>query len=444
MEIIQLKIDQISPNNWNPNEMTATQSQALKESLDEFGNILPIIVRMGESGQYEVIDGEHRLATWQGMGNEEISAIAIDASDTDAMRLTQILNRTRGQDNPEKLEELIRTLSEQMDIEDMLKGWAFEDEDARDAFLAEWSDKSEDMDFGGGDENLGDEDDIPEEVETRVKRGDIWQLGRHRIMCGDSTVAEDVARLMDGVTVKLLFTSPPYADLRQYEEGTNLDIGHLSKVFGVWNAEHFAVNLGLKFKDHEVVPYWDDWIKSAKLKGLKLLAWNIWDKTIGGSIASSTNMFMLTHEWIFVFGKSGRKLNRIIPNQMEKYEARYGKDFLKGYTKKIRDFDGSIIETTTEAYTHHQLHSVIQQNPERTKVVGNYPAIYPVGLPEQYILSFSDVGEEIADCFLGSGSTLIACEKTDRICYGMELSEHYCDVIIKRWEDYTGGIAEKL
>ena len=152
-----------------------------------------------------------------------------------------------------------------------------------------------------------------------------------------------------------------------------------------------------------------------------------------------SNMFYLTHEWIFVFGESKKRLNRTIPNQLEKYEARYGNEFLNGLEKqKIRLQDGSMGFTKSATYTHHQLHSVIQQTPELGKIRENHPATMPVGLPQQYIESMTNENDIVADCFLGSGTTLIACEKTNRVCYGMELSEHYCDVILKRWEDFTG------
>lgn len=170
------------------------------------------------------------------------------------------------------------------------------------------------------------------------------------------------------------------------------------------------------------------------------MAWNIWDKTETGSIASACNMFALTHEWLFVFGESRKRLNRIVPNQMDKYKARHGDDLLeKGVQgKSIREKDGSLSRTSSVVYTHHQIHSVIRQIPEKGSIRKDHPAIMPVGLPQQYIESLTDEDEFVADPFLGSGSTLIACEKTNRICFGCELSERYCDVILRRFESLTG------
>lgn len=300
----------------------------------------------------------------------------------------------------------------------------------------------------------GNEDDIPEIYEdpdksdsessyiSKVKLGDIWQLGRHYILCGDSTIENNIKELIGDNQIELLFTSPPYSDLRNYEDGTDVSIDKLSKIFSAWNeyVNYFTINLGLKFKDAEVVEYWQEWIESAKKQGLKLLAWNIWDKTETGSIASACNMFALTHEWLFVFGESRKRLNRIVPNQMDKYKARHGDDLLeKGVQgKSIREKDGSLSRTSSVVYTHHQIHSVIRQIPEKGSIRKDHPAIMPVGLPQQYIESLTDEDEFVADPFLGSGSTLIACEKTNRTCFGCELSERYCDVILRRFESLTG------
>ena len=203
--------------------------------------------------------------------------------------------------------------------------------------------------------------------------------------------------------------------------------------------EEFVVNLGLKFENSEVVPYWQKYIDVAKNNGLKLLAWNVWDKQQAGSVAHATNMFFLTHEWIFVFGKEKKKLNRTIPNQMDKYTQRHGEDvLLDGRSLTVRQADGSMEDTTSKAYTHHQIHSVLPLYPELGGIRSVHPAIYPVGLPLSYIEAMTDVGDIVSDCFLGSGTTLIASEQCDRICYGVELSEHYCDVIIERWQKLTG------
>lgn len=291
------------------------------------------------------------------------------------------------------------------------------------------------------------EDEPPEDVETRVKEGDIWQLGRHRVYCGDSTDEEKIREFLGKTRIELLFTSPPYADLRTYEDGTDISLEKIISFIPRWQkyVSYFVVNLGLKFQNSEVVPYWQEYINIASNIGLKLLGWNVWDKKQAGSVAHATNMFCLTHEWLFVFGKEKKNLNRTVPNQMDKYEQRHGENVLSdGRSLTVRQKDGSMEETTSGAYTHHQIHSVLNLYPELSSIRKDHPAVYPVGLPSAYIEAMTDPENVIADAFLGSGTTLIAAEQCDRTCYGVELSEKYCDVILQRWENLTGEKAKFL
>ena len=128
-----------------------------------------------------------------------------------------------------------------------------------------------------------------------------------------------------------------------------------------------------------------------------------------------------------------KKLNRTIPNQIDKYEARHGKNWQEGLdNKKIRLKDGSIGETKSKTYLFHQIHSVIQQVPELGKIREHHPAMYPVLLPSNYIEAMTDKQEIVIDPFLGSGTTMVACHQLKRVCYGMELEPKYCQVIIDR------------
>lgn len=443
-----LPISALSFDPANPRLRTERSAHVIRSSLQRYGPLRSLVGQKLPDGRIVIRAGNGTLEEAGQIGIEKVRLIqrradelvVVVADDLDDEKWIQYsVDDNRASDLSTWDPAILEQISQDIDLSNsFLEG---ELDELIESLVGLTEGLGEDELFEGET----DPDDVPDfdEVETRVKKGDIWRLGRHRVMCGDSTVITDVERLMDGKKAVLLFTSPPYSDMRQYEEGTILDIDHLSQIFE-WPADFFAVNLGLKFKDTEVVPYWDDWISQAKKRDMKLLAWNVWDKTITGSMASATNMFALTHEWIFVFGANRKPLNRIVPNQMDKYAQRHGDDFLDGSNRAVRQPDGSMITTSTKAYTHHQLHSVIQQTPELGKIRKDHPATYPVGLPEQYILSFANAEEIISDCFLGSGSTLIAAEKTGRTCYGMELSEKYCDVILKRWEDFTGQTAERI
>ena len=226
-------------------------------------------------------------------------------------------------------------------------------------------------------EGLTDPDEVPEVPADPVTQlGDLWILGQHRLLCGDSTKAEDVERLMDGATADALVTDPPYGinankqtlgnGKKKFERGedwdsTKPDIVPLlayCKTHVIWGGNYFA----------DVLPPTNDWL--------------CWDKKKAPNLPFSEFELAYTN-----LGKNCRILS------------------------------------------HHWS--------GETKL---HPTMKPVAVMEW---CFDMTEGTIFDPFLGSGSTLIAAEKTGRKCYGMELDPKYCDVIVKRWEDFTGQKAEK-
>lgn len=291
------------------------------------------------------------------------------------------------------------------------------------------------VDFSVELEAEEDNYEMPDEVQTDIVLGDLFEIGEHRLLCGDSTDSDAVAKLMNGEKAEMLFTSPPYSDMREYNGEKDLSVDNISQFIPTWKpfANYQVINLGLQRKNNEIVQYWDTYIQKAKDCGYKFLSWNVWDKTQGGSIASATSMFLITHEWIFVFGNEFKKLNRTIENQLEKYEARHGKNWKEGRKNHpVRQKDGSIARTTTKTYTHHQLHSCIQQTPELSDIRKSHPATFPIGLPSEYIKAMINENQIVAESFTGSGTTMVAAHQLNRKCYGMELDPKYCQVIIDR------------
>ena len=155
-------------------------------------------------------------------------------------------------------------------------------------------------DIFGEEELEAVEDDYEVELpeESKTKLGDIYQLGRHRLLCGSSTDKNDVTLLMNGQHSKLLFTSPPYSDMRTYNGDKDLSVESIAQFISCY--EPFtalqAVNLGIQRKDSEIYPYWNAYIDTAKKAGLKLLAWNVWDKLTCGSIGQQSAMIPIRHE----------------------------------------------------------------------------------------------------------------------------------------------------
>ncbi len=290
-------------------------------------------------------------------------------------------------------------------------------------------------------EPQADEDDVPgtSTVQARTKLGDVYELGRHRLRCGDCTNMDDMEALFGEETAELCFTSPPYADQREYNGGKELSTEHLATfiraAFG--KAKYFAVNLGYSRKGGEVNPYWEDYLKEAKACGLRFLSWNVWDKGQAGSIGNQSAMFAITHEWIFVFGPEPKELNKTHENKW----AGEVKD------SGVRQADGTVKnngKSVVNAFSNMQ--TVFSHFPykARNEDLGDHPAVFPVGLPESYIEAMTSQRDSVYEPFGGSGTTMIAAEKTGRRCFMMELDPKYCDVIVARWEKYTGKKAVLL
>jgi DNA modification methylase len=267
-----------------------------------------------------------------------------------------------------------------------------------------------------------DEYEIPDTITTDIVLGDLFEIGPHRLLCGDSTNADDVQKLMNGKTAELLFTSPPYSDMREYNGEKDLSVSNLIEFIPTFMpyANYQVINLGIQRKDNEVVQYWDDYISMAKSCGYKLLSWNIWNRDIARSIAHQTAMFAIAHEWLFVFGKDAKELNKTIECKLA------GKANSSGRRNK----DGTMAERRQNTIgDYKKLSTVLDCGVAST---GEHPAMFPVDLPAEYIQAMTNVGELVAEPFTGSGTTMVAAHQLNRKCYGMELDPKYCQITIDR------------
>lgn len=286
------------------------------------------------------------------------------------------------------------------------------------------------------------EDSVPVSVQTRCHLGDVWKLGNHRLMCGDSTSADDVSLLMQNESAKMLFTSPPYSDMREYNGGKELAVDHLAKFISTYRpyTNYQCVNLGIQRKNNDINEYWDEYISVARDSGYKMLAWNVWDKGMTGNIGQAAAFFPLRHEFVFVFGTDFFEINLTVEKKQESITTN---PFQK--TKRNADGTTSPHSTGDTSKPYKQMESVLLMFPvldNKTREL--HPAQFPVGLPLEYIKAMSNKDDIIIEPFGGAGTTLIACEQLSRKCRIMELDEHYCDVIIQRWEDFTGQKAVLL
>jgi DNA modification methylase len=238
-----------------------------------------------------------------------------------------------------------------------------------------------------------DPDEVPEPpVEPITKLGDIWILGNHRLMCGDSTSIDAVQKLMDGSKADMVFTDPPYgvSVVKDGKVGADFGVakkGQYAEVIGddTTQTAHDAIALCQSLQI-PVQVYWGGNYYADKLPATS--CWLVWDKRGDTGIVNT-----------------------------------------------FADCELAWTNMTGPARIHKQLWNGMIREGEKGKRV--HPTQKPVALAEWAISQYLK-GSTILDLFLGSGSTLIACEKLRKSCYGMEMSPTYCDVIVKRWEDFTG------
>ncbi len=274
-----------------------------------------------------------------------------------------------------------------------------------------------------------EEDDFdatpPEEPITVL--GDLYEIGEHRLLCGDSTCSDTVAKLMNGENAELLFTSPPYSDMREYNGSKDLSVSNIVEFITSFYqyCEYQVINLGIQRKNNDINEYWNDYIIKARDNGYKFLSWNVWAKPSAGSIGNQSAFFPISHEWIFVFGKKFKDINRTQERSTAIKESRTH--------RKVRQADGSMKNSTVGFQgALKEMESVFYSNPELGAIRKDHPATFPIELPTEYIKAMTNQNDIIVEPFTGSGTTMVASHQLKRKCYGMELDCKYVDVIVKR------------
>ena len=387
-EIVEIK--NLKENPRNPNTHPTVQLELLAQIIKKTGWRAPITVST-LSGY--IVKGHGRLQAAKLAGFKHCPVEYQNFQDEEE-ELAALLA-----DN--KLAELA-----EIDIEkltEIFKDYEFEDLD-----LTGYSQDEYDDLVGVFEEAelLGDPDEVPEEVETRCKLGDVWQLGNHRLMCGDSTIITDVEKLMNGSKADMLLTDPPYNV--NYEGGTGLKIQNDNMEdakFRQFLYDAFT-NANIVMKEGAVFYIWHADSEGYNFRGAcKDVDWTV--------------------RQCLIWNKNTMVLGR------QDYHWKH-EPCLYGWKEGASHLWASDRKQTT----------VIDFNkPSRN---GEHPTMKPVGLFDYQIQNNTKGGDIVLDLFGGSGTTLIACEQNKRIAYVMELDPHYCDVIITRWETLTGKTAELL
>jgi len=351
---LAVPVDSVRPDPRNARAHDERNINTIRKSLEVYGQRKPIVVN--HDGIIEAGNGLYQAA--KELKWTEIAVVKVK-DDADYAKGFGVMDN--------KSAELAEwSLPDLKDILEELDTGAF-DMDA-----TGFSDKEiEDLmtQFHVPEEGLTDDDAIPEDVETVCKTGDLWQLGKHRLLCGDATKKEDVERLMGGEKADMVFTDPPFemTDISYMP----LCLDNVTGAILIMHSDKNMMVLASSFpeKFHYCLVHYYSF-----------------------GFVRSNNMPQLAHHLIGVFGK---------PSFVSKGDG---------------------------------FKTVICEQLERGKLM---PYQKRVAISEQCIKHFSS-GDIVLDMFGGSGSTMIAAEKLDRRCYMMEIDEHYCDVIIKRYEDFTG------
>jgi len=397
----QASVNALVPYARNSRTHSDAQIDKIAASIREFGFLNPVITD-GDNG---IVAGHGRIMAAQKLGMDEVPVVEA-AHLTEAQKRAYVIA-----DNRLALDA----------------GW--DDEMLRVEF-AELEEAGFDLDLTGftpdeidalqpepePGEGLTDEDAVPDEPEQPVTvEGDVWVMGRHRLMCGDSTSIDAVERLMDGRKADMVLTDPPYGVSFVGVKGSMYSSG---KKAGKNSAEMIKAD---DLRGDDLAQLFLDSISCASAFSKDGAAMYIFFaiNRSAETLAGLSGVGLEVRNWL-IWDKGNVGFHAMGAQYKPNYEA-----FL--YCHKIGK---------SPAWYGGQKEQTIWRHPVERE--GLHPTMKPVSLLQRALQNNSKQGDEVLDLFGGSGSTLIACEKTARDCRMMELDPKYCDVIIKRWQDFTG------
>ena len=394
LKVEYVDIDTIKPYKNNAKLHPKEQIEQIKKSIENFGMNDPIGI-----WNNEIVEGHGRILACKELGYKQIPVIKLDHL-TDEERKSYIIAHNKLTMNSDFDIDILRTELEnlkELDFDLELTGFNVDELD--DIFQVE-------------EETEIVEDEVPEvPEEPKAKLGDIYQLGNHRLMCGDSTSEEDVAKLMNGVKADMVFTDPPYGV--SYEGGLN------------------------EKKKQQ--------IKNDNVTGNNLYNFLLEVFTNAKKYTNDKSAFYVfyatktTKEFINAFLDSGLKQRSIIA--WYKKGGGFG-DFMAQYMNAYEPCIYGSNGDSVNWYGASNEKTVWEINKE--KVCDLHPTMKPIEVVSRAINNSSKKEDSVLDLFGGSGSTLIACEQLNRKCYMMELDEHYVSVIIERYINFTGNDVYRL
>jgi DNA modification methylase len=378
MEIQIKKLKDLKPNPLNPRKSSVTQDENLKKSLEKFGVVEPIVFNK-RSGY--IVGGHFRVRELKKLGYKEVECVIVDLSPDDEKELLIRLNANTGD----------------WDTDLLLQDW---DADK----LADWGVDMPQFETAETIEAKEDDYEIPDQIQTDIVLGDLFEIGQHRLLCGDSTDSDSVAKLMNGEKAEISFTSPPY---NAGTTPTEIKMGKTSKYANDSDnkTESEYLNLLIDFTKNTLLFSDYSFVNIQSLSGNKTalidFLYNmksyyadtlIWQKQ-NAQPAMAENVLNSQFEYIHVFS---HKANRAIG------------------TKRFRGTLSNVLD-------------ISKQNKNGVK---EHNATFPIDFAAHFVQNFCE--NSVLDLFLGSGTTMVAAHQLNRKCYGMELDPKYCQVIIDR------------
>lgn len=376
-KVTYMDVDSLIPYANNP-RLNDNAVDAVAASIKEFGFKVPIVV----DGENVIINGHTRLKAAHKLGLKQVPVIVADDLTPEQVKAFRLADN--------KTSELAEWDIDKLDIE--LDGIP-----------------DIDMDAFGFDVDIDDieegtevkEDEAPEvkDGEPKAKRGDIYQLGRHRLMCGDSTSVDDINKLLNGNKIDLVYTDAPYGISIVNDKTHKVGADNLAK-----NKEYLQV------KGDDTTDTAKNFYNSCISLGINnFILW-------GGNYF--TDFLPFSPSWIIWDKRVDMNSNNFADGEM------------------------AWCSFKTPVRIYHQLwNGMIREGECEDRV---HPTQKPIRMQTEILNDFTNENDNILDGFGGSGSTLIACEQTNRNCYMMEYEPHYIDVIIQRWENFTGQKAKLL
>jgi DNA modification methylase len=398
LELIYIKSDKLKKLDNNPRvQIDDGATKKLRALIREHGFQNPLQV-WRENGKYTILCGNHRYGAGMLEGMREFPCIEYKGTKQEA--IARAISDNKSNEWTDWAGDELAMLLRELETADFsIPEFTGFDQGEIEALLG-------DLEVEG----LTDADDVPAlpEGEPVTQLGDLWTLGRHRLICGDATDKETVTQLMNGAKADMVFTDPPYGmnletdfskrdrgkglmGKRQFEDNAKLQRHNYSKIIGD-DKDYDPTHLFEMFPKVREMFLWGADYYAERIPEKNKGSWIVWDKRAG---------------------------IEDVEFNLREFETCWSK---KKHARRLARFQWFGLMGLGKEDTKSRIH----------------PTQKPVSLIVWFFKQWGKKDGKVVDLFLGSGSTLIACEQTDRSCYGTELDPKYCDVILKRWANFTG------